>query len=61
VQMLADGRSMLPAVALQIGRLAVTGIALAAIAIHFGALPLLTAAAGILLARTVIVRGETGP
>jgi F1F0 ATPase subunit 2 len=56
VRILAAGRSLLPAAAVQFGRFAVMGVALAVIAHSFGALPLLAATAGILAARTVIVR-----
>jgi hypothetical protein len=56
VRMLVAGRSLLPVLAVQLGRLAAVGIVLAAIAIHFGALPLLAAGAGILVARTVVTR-----
>jgi F1F0 ATPase subunit 2 len=59
IRMLAAGRALLPAVAVQLSRFAVIGTALAAIAIYFGALPLLAATAGIVAARTVIVRWET--
>jgi F1F0 ATPase subunit 2 len=59
VRMLAAGRSLLPAVAVQLARFAFIGAALAAIAIYFGALPLLAATAGILAARTVIIRLES--
>jgi F1F0 ATPase subunit 2 len=56
VRMLATGQSLPLALALQLVRLAVIAGALAVIAVHFGALPLLVAAAGVLAARTVIVR-----
>ena len=56
VRMLAAGRSLLPAMAVQFGRFAAIGIVLAVIAGYFGALPLLAATAGILAARTLIVR-----
>jgi F1F0 ATPase subunit 2 len=56
VRMLTDGRSPLPALALQLGRFAAIGIVLAVIAYAFGALPLLVATVGILLARSVIIR-----
>jgi hypothetical protein len=56
VRMLAAGRAMLPVIAVQLTRLAAIGVALTAIAVYFGALPLLAAGAGILLARTAMVR-----
>ena len=56
VGMLAAGRSLLPVMAVQLGRFAAIGIALAVIVIHFGALALLAATAGILAARTVVTR-----
>ena len=56
VRMLTDGRSLLPALALQLCRFAAIGIVLAVIAHTFGALPLIVTTAGILLARTVIIR-----
>ncbi len=56
VRMLAASRSLLPASAVQFGRFAVTGVALAVIARLFGALPLLAATAGILAARALIIR-----
>jgi len=56
VRMLAASGSLLPAIAVQLGRFAAIGIVLAVIAGYFGALPLLTATAGILVARTVITR-----
>jgi N-ATPase, AtpR subunit len=56
VTVLAFGRSLLPALALQLGRFALVAVVLAAIASRFGALPLLLAAAGILAARAAAVR-----
>jgi len=56
VRMLATGRSLLPVMAIQLGRFAVIAIVLAVIAAYFGALPLLAATAGILAARTVVTR-----
>ena len=56
VRMLAAGRAALPVIAVQLTRLAAIGVALTAIAVYFGALPLLAAGAGILLARTAMVR-----
>ena len=58
LRMLAAGRSVLPAAAVQLARFAALGIALAVIVRTFGALPLLAATLGILAARTVIVRRE---
>lgn len=54
--MFAAGRSPVLAMAMQIARFAAIAAMLAVIAAHFGALPLLVATAGVLLARTVIVR-----
>jgi N-ATPase, AtpR subunit len=56
VRMLVLGRPPLRAMALQFGRFALVGGALAAIAGRFGAVPLMLAAAGILAARTAAVR-----
>ncbi len=56
VRMFAAGQSLPLALALQLARFAVIAGALAVIASHFGALPLLVAAAGILATRTAIVR-----
>jgi len=56
VRMVAAGRSLLPPAAVQLGRFAVMGVALAVIARLFGALPLIAATAGILAARALIVR-----
>jgi F1F0 ATPase subunit 2 len=56
VRMLTAGRSLLPAMAVQLGRFAALGIVLAIIAADFCALHLLAATAGILAARTVITR-----
>jgi F1F0 ATPase subunit 2 len=58
VQMLTAGRSLLPVVAVQLGRFAAMAVVLASITRSFGALPLLAAALGILMARTIIVRKE---
>jgi len=58
VRMLTAGRSLLPVVAVQLGRFAAMAVVLALITRTFGALPLLAAALGILVARTVIVRRE---
>ena len=56
VYMLATGSAVLPVIAVQLARLAMIGGALTAIALYFGALPLLAASAGILLARSIIIR-----
>jgi hypothetical protein len=56
VQMLAAGRPLLPVITIQLARLAGVGVLLAAIAIYFGALPLIAATAGILAARMALVR-----
>ncbi len=56
VQMLATGRPLLPVISIQLVRFAAVAAMLAAIAIYFGALPLLSAAAGILAARMALVR-----
>jgi len=54
-RMFASDRSLPKALALQILRLTITVTALAIIAIQFAALPLLITAAGILMARTIVV------
>ena len=59
VRMLAAGRSLLPVMAIQFGRFAAITVVLSFIAIYFGALPLLSAGAGILAARTAMVRWGT--
>jgi F1F0 ATPase subunit 2 len=56
VQMFTAGRSLLPIIAVQVGRFAAVGGVLAIIASFFGALPLLAATAGILATRTAIIR-----
>lgn len=56
VAMFTAGRSPVLALAMQIGRFAAIAGGLAVVAIHFGALPLLVATAGILAARMVLVR-----
>lgn len=55
-RMLAAGRSLLPAMAIQLGRFAAIAAALTAIAVYFGALALLATTAGILAARIIVVR-----
>ena len=61
IRLLTDGRSVLPALALQLGRFAAIAVVLAVIAIAFGALALLVTTAGILLARSVILRLGASP
>jgi F1F0 ATPase subunit 2 len=56
VRMLAGDRPLPLALATQLVRLALVAGALAVIAGYFGALPLLAAAAGILTARSAILR-----
>jgi F1F0 ATPase subunit 2 len=56
VRMLAGGSPLLLVMALQLARFAVIGATLAAIAIHFGALALLAAAAGIVATRAAVIR-----
>jgi len=56
VHMFAAGRSPVLALALQFARFAAIAGVLAVVAVHFGALPLLVATAGILAARTVFLR-----
>lgn len=56
VRMLAGGQALPLALAVQFGRFTLVAGALAAIAGHFGALPLLVAAAGVLAARTAVIR-----
>jgi F1F0 ATPase subunit 2 len=61
VGMFATGQSLPLALAIQLVRLAVIAGVLAVIANHFGALPLLVAAAGILATRTAVVRFGVRP
>ncbi len=56
VRMLANGNSLFLALALQLARFVVTAAALTAVAILYGALPLLVATAGILAMRTAVIR-----
>ena len=56
VYMLATGSAVLPVIAVQLARLGMIGGALTAIALYFGAPSLLAASAGILLARSIIIR-----
>jgi len=58
LRMLAGGRSLMPAIAVQLGRFAAIAAVLAVVARSFGALPLLAATLGILLARTIVIRRE---
>jgi len=58
LRLLAGGRSLMPALAVQLGRFAAIAAILAVIARSFGALPLLAATLGILLARTIVIRRE---
>jgi F1F0 ATPase subunit 2 len=60
VRILASGRVLLP-FGLQLIRFAVVAAALTIVARSFGALPLLAAALGLLLARTMILRWEMQP
>ncbi len=53
VGMLTRGGALLLPVAVQFGRFAIMGVALAILARSFGALALLASAAGILIARTI--------
>jgi N-ATPase, AtpR subunit len=61
VRMMTAGRPLLPTMAIQLGRFAAVGIVLAIIADYFGALPLLATTAGILAARTAIIRFGAQP
>jgi F1F0 ATPase subunit 2 len=62
VRMLAAGNAVLLVMTLQLARFAVIGAVLAAIVNHFGALALLAAAVGILVARAALLRlGGTHP
>ncbi len=61
VRMLAVGQSLATALATQLVRFALIAGVLAAIAGHFGALPLLLATAGILAARTAVLRFGAQP
>jgi F1F0 ATPase subunit 2 len=56
VRMLAVGRSLTLALTAQLVRFALLASVLTIIASHFGAFPLLAAAAGILPARTAVLR-----
>ncbi len=56
VHIFAAGRSLLLPLGFQLGRFVLLAAALAAVAKAFGALPLLAATAGILVARTVVIR-----
>ena len=56
VGLLAAGRAPLAAMALQLSRFAVLAAALAGLAMRFGAVPLLAATAGILVARAAAIR-----
>lgn len=60
VRILVSGRALLP-FGLQLLRFAVVAAALTIVARSFGALPLLAAALGLLLARTLILRWEMQP
>lgn len=59
VRLFASGGPLARALVLQALRLGLVAAIMAAVAIHEGALPLLLAAVGILLARTVAVRRST--
>ncbi len=61
VQIFATGRSVLLAVALQFARFAVMAGLLTIVALEFGALPLLAATGGILMARTMLLRWGAPP
>jgi F1F0 ATPase subunit 2 len=56
VRMLAAGQSVLLPLAIQLVRFALVVSVLAMVVVHFGALPLLAAAAGILAARAIVLR-----
>jgi hypothetical protein len=56
VGMLATGRSMALAIAMQLVRFAALAVALAFVAIHWGALALLVSAGGLMLARAAVLR-----
>ncbi len=58
VRMFAAGQSLLLPSAIQLVRLVLIAVVLATITRSFGVLPLLAATAGVLLARTAIVRLE---
>ncbi len=61
VRMLAAGRSLLLPLGFQLGRFVLLAAALAAITTAFGALPLLAATAGIVVARTGVIRWGAEP
>lgn len=61
VRMFAAGRSLLLPLGFQLGRFVLLAAALAVIARSFGALPLLAATAGIVVARTGVIRWGGAP
>ena len=62
VRRLVAGRSMLLVLTIQFARYLAVALALGIIARHFGAVPLLVAAGGILAARSAVLRrGEPQP
>jgi F1F0 ATPase subunit 2 len=56
VRMLAADRPLLPALVNQLARFTLTAGMLTVVADHFGAFPLLVAIAGVLAARTAVLR-----
>ena len=58
VRLFAARSSMLLPLGIQLGRFALMAVVLTIVAIHFGALPLLAAAAGVLATRTIVIRME---
>jgi hypothetical protein len=56
VRMLVVGRGLLPSVGVQLARFALIALILTAIACSSGAFPLLVTAAGIVVARTLIIQ-----
>ncbi|MCF8534392.1 MAG: ATP synthase subunit I [Reyranella sp.] len=61
VRFFATGRSVVLAVALQFARFAAMAGLLTIVALEFGALPLLAATAGVLMARTMFLRWGAPP
>jgi hypothetical protein len=53
---LTSGQSIVLAIAVQLVRFAALGAFLAFVAIHWGALPLLLSAGGVMVARAVVLR-----
>jgi F1F0 ATPase subunit 2 len=61
VRLVTGGGSMLTAFAVQLGRLAIIACMLAIVVKSFGALAMLAATGGILMARSLVIRWGTAP